>query len=282
MNEPAEENPGAISRARLEAVIRRAAELYAAEADADDGVSEAELLRIAAELGLPPHLVRQALYETPDSVPEPTIVDRFSAPATVSVARIVPGEAGTALERLEDYLVTREYFQIVRRQPGRAWFIPADDFVSGIFRAITRPSNRNAFSRARGVALAVHPLDEGRAHIRIDLNYHAARKGLLVSGGLIGGIPAGLMVGGLLAGIANALGGGLGPVEILSMIGTGMAASAAAGVTIAAAQFRKLRNRAAAEIEHLLDRVESGDHLDPPLPPWRRRLQQHLRRLPGF
>jgi len=285
MNKPVEgtsETSGAISRARLEAVIRRAAELYAAEADADDGVSEAELLRIAEELGLPSRLVRQALYETTEAPSEPTLVDRLSAPATLSVSRVVPNEAALTFARLEEYLVTREYFQITRRQPGRAWFIPADDFVSGIVRAISRPSNRNALAHARGVALSVHPLEEGRSHVRIDMNYAHTRKGYLVTGGVVGGLPAGLMVGGLLAGVADALAGGIGPAAIISTIGAGMAASASVGITIAAAQFRKFRNRAAAEAEHLLDRVETGERLDPPPPPWRRRLQQHLKRLPGF
>lgn len=282
MNKPADDTSGAISRARLEAVIRRAAELYAAEADAGDGVSETELIRIAAELGLPSRLVRQALYETPAATPEPSLIDRISAPPILSIARVVPSEPELTFERLEEYLVTREYFQITRRQPGRAWLIPADDFVSGIIRSFTRPANRNALTHARGIALSVHPLEEGRAHVRLDLNYRATRKGLLVSGGVIGGLPVGIMAGGLLAGISDAIIGGLGPTAVLATIGGGMAASATAGIAIAAAQFRRLRKRATNEAEHLLDRVESGDRLDPPPPPWRRRLQQHMRRLPGF
>jgi hypothetical protein len=269
---------GPISRPQLEAVIRRAAELYAAEADADDGVSETELIRIASELGLPSRLVRQALYETPGTLAEPSLADRICGPAQLSVARVVPNEPGLTFERLEEYLVTREYFQVTRRQPGRAWFLPADDLVSRIIRSVTKPSNRHLLTRARGVALTVHPLEEDRAHVRLDLNFASMRKDLLIMGGVIGGGPVGLTLGAIAAAaIDSIIAGPLGPAGIFGAIGAGMIASGSAGLAIAAASFRRQRKAAGHEVEGLLDRIETGERLDPPLPPWRRRLQKHLR-----
>lgn len=279
MNKPAEENPRAISRTRLEAVIRRAAELYAAEADADDGISESELFRIADELGLPAPFVRQALYEISGEPSRPSLIDRISAPPTLTVGRVVPGEAGAIFRELEEYLVTREYFQLKRRQGGRAWFTPADDFLSGIARSFTRPSSRNALAHARGVSLAVDPLEEGRSYTRVDLDYRPARRSLLLSGGILGAFPFGLLIGGGIAGAAEIMTGGIGAGTIIGTMGASMAASAAGGVAIAAGHFRKLLGRAAGETHGLLDRLEAGDRLDPPPPPWRRRLQKHLRGL---
>jgi hypothetical protein len=271
---------GRISRAQLEAIIRRAAELYAAETDADDGVSEAELIRIASELGLPPRLVRQALYETPAGATETSLLDRLFGPAQVSITRVVPNDADLAFGRLEEYLVTREYLQVTRRQPGRAWFIPAEDLVSRIIRSISRPSGRHLLTRARGVALAAHPLEEGRAHLRLDLNYRSLRKDLLIMGGVIGGGPVGIVAGGVMAAAIDAAAGPLGPLGVFAALGGGIIASASAGIALAAAHFRRQRKQAGYEVESLLDRVESGERLDPPLPPWRRRLQRHLLRLP--
>lgn len=279
-NYPADDRAGKISRARLEAVIRRAAELYAAESDADDSVSEAELIRIASELGLPSRFVRQALYETPGAPVEPSVVDRLCGPAQVSVARVVPNEPDLTFKRLEEYLVTREYLQVVRRQPGRAWFIPAEDLVSRIIRSITRPSSRHLLARTRGVALAVHPLEEGRSHVRLELNLASLRKEFLVVGGVVGGGPIGITVGAIGAAIVDSMAGPLGTAGIFAALGAGMIASASAGIGIAARAFRGQRKTAAGEAESLLDRIETGDRLDPPLPPWRQKLQSRLFRSP--
>jgi hypothetical protein len=278
--QPADDSAGRISRPQLEAVIRRAAELYAAETDAEDGISEAELIRIASELGLPPRLVRQALYETPASAAPPSLLDRLCGPGAISIARVVPNEASLTFARLEEYLVTREYLQVTRRQPGRAWFIPADDLVSRIVRSVSRPPRRHLLTRARGVALAVHPLEEARAHVRLDLNYSSLRKDFLVAGAVLGGGPVGLLAGGILGTAVDALAGPLGPVGIFAAVGGGVIASASAGMAIAAANFRRRRNQAGNEVEHLLDRIETGERLEPPLPPWRRRLKAQLFRLP--
>lgn len=277
--QPDQETTGPISRPQLEAVIRRAAELYAAETAAGDGISEAELIRIASELGLPARLVRQALYETPATVDEPSLIDRLCGPAEVSVARVVPNEPELTRKRLEEYLVTREYFQVTRRQPGQAWFIPADDVISRIIRSFSRPARRFHIPKARGIALSVHPLEEGRAHVKLDLNYRSVRKEALMTGGIVGGVPVGMAVGGLLAAAVDAIFPG--PISaggVFAAIGAGMVTSASAGIALAAAHFRRLRKQAGTEVEHLLDRIETGEKLDPPLPPWRRRLQAQLQR----
>ena len=52
-----------ISRRDLPAVVKRAAELAAVEGDAEEAISEEEVVRIAAELGLSERHVRQALFE---------------------------------------------------------------------------------------------------------------------------------------------------------------------------------------------------------------------------
>lgn len=277
-NQPGADTAGPISRPQIEAVIRRAAELYAAETASDDGISEAELIRIASELGLPARLVRQALYETPAAHAEPSLLDRLCGPGEISIARVVPNEAELTRKRLEEYLVTREYFQVTRRQLGQAWFIPADDLVSRIVRSISRPARRFHIPKARGIALAVNPLEEGRAHVRIDLNYGSVRKDSLIVGGVLGAIPVGLAVGGILAGTIDAVAGPIGAAGVFAALGSGMIASASAGIALAAAHFRRLRRLAGGEVEHLLDRIETGERLDPPLPPWRRRLQAQLQR----
>jgi len=271
-----ENSPGQISRRELEVVIRRAAELYAAESDPDDGISESELIRIASELGLPSHLVRQALYETTGYEAEPTLVDRLAGPTRLTLTRVIPSEPEPIAKRLEEYLTSQEYLQITRREGRRTWFAPADDVVSRIIRALARPSKHYAIARARRLALTVNPLDEKRTHVRIDLDLGAQRRDLLLVGGLLGAGPVGLLLGGVAAAMIDILAGPIGATGVIGMIGAGMITAAGAGTSVGAGIFRQQRRSAELEVAGILDRIESGEPLEPPIPPWRKRLQRRL------
>jgi hypothetical protein len=274
---PAPGGDRGITRRQLEAVIRRAAELYAAETDADERLSEGELLRIADELGLPEQHVRRALFELPEEPEDPSLVDRVFGPGILTATRTVPSEPGVTFQRLEDYLTTREYLQLRRRQPERALFGPADDTISNIARALSRPSSRFHLARARKVGLAVRPLDAAHSHVRLEVDLQHRRrdavKGAAAGATIVGlGLGAGAfaLVGvpvtdlmGTAAGVAAGVAGGA----------AGFAAGAAGVVTGVAARFRRRFTAARLEIEGLLDRLERGDRLEPPPSPWRRRLQ---------
>src|SRR5690554_4249574 len=110
----------AITRRDFETVIRRAAELSALDREDDhDQLSEEEVVRIGAELGLPAKYVRQALFELPEIQTEDDAgSDYFGAPV-LTATRVVPGSAPDVLRRIEDYLTTREYLQVVRRRADR-------------------------------------------------------------------------------------------------------------------------------------------------------------------
>ena len=56
-----------LPRAALERVLLRAAELHAASGDVPETMSEADLLSLAAEVGIAPLAVKQALAEARDS-----------------------------------------------------------------------------------------------------------------------------------------------------------------------------------------------------------------------
>ncbi|NIP83946.1 MAG: hypothetical protein GWM90_33845, partial [Gemmatimonadetes bacterium] len=54
-------------------------------------------------------------------------MDRWFGPPAVVGTRVVPGSPLAVVDRLEDYLVTREFLQVLRRQGEKAVFSPADD-----------------------------------------------------------------------------------------------------------------------------------------------------------
>lgn len=271
----------AITRRDLEVVIRRAAELYAAEADAEDRLTEAEVLRIAEELGLPGRHVRRALYDLPTGrAGEPGILDRWYGEPRVWSTRVVPGAPEDVLRRLEDYLVTRELLQVVRQQGGKAAFAPADDAISSVARAVRRPQRQWQIARARRVYVEARPMPERDSHVRIELDvgHHrtrALRRGL-VGGALVGlplaagaFFPAGQLVF-PLAGDAAAMAAGI------AAGASTFAASVAAGTTLARNRFRARVHDARQEMASLLDRLERGVRLDPPPAPWLRSLRSRI------
>lgn len=265
-----------IARSDLEQVIRRAAELSLSDTDAEDNLSEDEVLRIATELGLPAHHVRQALFELPDLTVRPRWYDRYFGPAVFSVNRVVPSRKEPALRRVEDYLVTREYLQIVRRKGDTIAFIPADDTISSVARALARPGSRHPISRASRVMLGVHTLPDDDSHVRFDVDLSDARREAVRRGIGYGAIVS-LGTGSLAAALAGSAGVDvLGQIPEIIAFGGAVAGTVAVSVSVAASRFRTRVFAAKMELTGLLDRLERGDRLDPPPAPWRRKLQLRL------
>lgn len=282
-DESTSRDPGAapgITRDDLQLVIRRAAELYTAEADADEQLSEAEVLRIADELGLPGRHVRQALYELPLDRGESGWVDRWFGPEAVVGTRVVRGKPSAVVDRLEDYLVTREFLQVLRRQGDRVAFSPAEDAISNVARAVRRPQRQWQIARARRVLVEARPIPDAESHVRMELDV-ANRRTRAVTGGIVGGALIGLP---LAAGaffpvghiVLDVAGDAAGYAAGL-MAGAGaFAASVGAGMAIARARFRTRVEDARLEVAALLDRLEGGRALDPPPAPWLRSLRSRI------
>jgi len=263
-----------IEKRELQAVIRRAAELSFSESEGDERLSEDELVRIAAELGLAPHLARQALYELPELESEPSMFEGPFGAAVITGSRLIPGDAERALARLEDYLTTREYLQITRRGGSRTLFTPADDTISYLARGLLRPRHRFQLARARRVAVTSRHVDAGTTHVQIATDMADQRRG-----SIRGSIAAGTIVGLGVGGLGSLVVAGVGLPEtatvaaLILALGSGIAGSVAAAVKLGGARFRTRMAAAKLELDGLLDRAERGERLDPPPAPWRRRLQ---------
>jgi hypothetical protein len=194
-------------------VIRRAAELSLSAADdAADELTEDEVVRIASELGLPSQHVRQALHERPTLQVAPGWQDRWFDPPVLALGRTVPGPADAVQGALEQYLTTYEYLQVVRRRGPDLALVPADDAISRIARVIARPGRRFGLAHAQRVVLAVQPLPEQGAHVRIEADFRDER-GRNVQSALLLGATIGLLAGsGLMAIAITATSGPLEPV----------------------------------------------------------------------
>ncbi|HEX6939858.1 MAG TPA: hypothetical protein VF158_10640 [Longimicrobiales bacterium] len=253
---------GAITRREFEVVIRRAAELYASEAGAEERISEAELMRIAAELGLPEAHVRRALFELPGRV-QPTWLDHVCGTALVAVDRVVPGEAGAVAERIDAYLTTREFLRLRGRRAGRAWYAPGQDAITREARAAARGGARSYTARARQTLVGIHAVEPDRTRVRVELDLAEQRGRVFADGVMSGGVL------GALAGAGLAIATGAAATELAGQaagilagalaFGGTTTAGLAAGFALAKRGVRRRLGRARAELEGLLDRLSRGD-----------------------
>ncbi|CAN5663979.1 hypothetical protein BH23GEM10_BH23GEM10_10620 [soil metagenome] len=266
----------AVSRPAFREVIRRAAELSLSDADADDDLTEDEVIRIATELGLPEHHVQRALFELPELSVQPRWSDRHYGSPVFSVTRVIPSDASMTLRRIEDYLITREYLQLVRRRGETLAFVPADDTISSLARAVFRSNSRHIVARASRVVVGSHAMPEKGTHVRFDVDLSDSRRELLRTGvtlGALGGLLTGSVAAGITAGIMP---GDVSMIPHVLAFAGGFGSITYAGFAAGAKRFQHRVHAAKYELVSLLDRLEHGERLDPPPAPWRRKLQLRL------
>jgi hypothetical protein len=269
--------PGkSVAQSDLEAVIRRAVELATVQVDAEDRVSEAELIRIGNEIGLPAEKVRQALYEQPQLEADPHWYTPYFDSPIVTSSRILPGKADATLVRVEEYISAREYMQLVRRKSGELRFIPAEDAISRLARGLSRPGKRYHLAHARRVVVNVQQISDTQTHIRLDSDF-SEQRAASVKSGMWGGALFGVLPGAIAASfIMDPLHGPVAAFAMIATVGAAMSGGAVIGVKVAANSFREHLAEARREIEGLLDRAEHSDRLEPPPAPWRRSLRAKL------
>ena len=264
-----------LTRQEFDAVIRRASELAARESEsAEAGLSEAEVYRIAQEVGLPEKHVRRALSDVRAGtlVPSPgSLVDRLFGPATLRAARVVPGNATELARTLDEFLVAGQLLQPVRRSPRALQYRPAIDWASQIARAASATSKRYYVASARSVEVRLEPVESGRTFVELEVD--PGTRGDQVLGAVLGGGGAAIG-GGIGVGFAVAT---VAPLALAIAGGVLFAGLAGGGITTAVSMSHRSKLvQVRAEMEGILDRLEMGESLEPPPPSWRRWVQRHF------
>ncbi|MDQ3388688.1 MAG: hypothetical protein M3483_04205 [Gemmatimonadota bacterium] len=251
-----------LSGAELEAVIRRAVELQSAAGGGDEGISEAEVIRIGGELGLEATLVRRALGEVRSQPPaEAGALARVMGPATARAGRIVrlpPAEVGM---RLEDYLVRCEYMVVQRRLPDRTRYARATGMAAAVGRATRGLGSGQPALDVAALDVGVSTVDAESAWVELSLEMATPR------GWLAG---AGVGSGGALATLAGAFAWATPAPDLLALLGIPILAG-----TLFAARgaYRALASSRQDRLESLLDRLEHGElKLPPQKGEWRKQL----------
>jgi hypothetical protein len=227
--------------------------------------------------------VKQALYEGVQEEPQPGFLDKQFGTPRIMAARAVPMDPESARRALEDYLITCEYMSVVRRQANSVTFEPAPDAVSKFARAFKRGS-KHQLAASTLLEMTVRPLEPGWSHVRLRVIFKDDRKSQVVGaavGGTFLGAPAAALTAVIIGGAAQAV--GIVPevgVAIGSLFGIGAFSGVMAGLLASARKrYRQWRERTVIQAEGVLDRLEGGDELRPPPPPWIRKLQMKFGQL---
>jgi len=196
--------PPKIDRAALERIIQRAAELQAGEMDAGDGLSEQDLLKLGADVGIPGRFLRQAMYEeTSRGGAERArgTFARWAGPKVVSASRVVPGDKHTIEQALEEWMTDSEALAVKRRLPDRTLWEPQKGFFAQMKRGLGVGGKSYHLAQALEISVSVTTLEDGYCHVALSADVsnsqHAALSGatalaatgVLVSGVLIALVP---------------------------------------------------------------------------------------------
>lgn len=255
-----------LSRGEFEAVIRRAAEIASSDSEPGEGdLSEAELFRIAGEVGLDERHVRRALSEVRSGVSGGGSLDRIFGPSRIRASRVVPGRPREIATRLDDFLVASQLLQPVRRTRNMLQYRPSVDWASQLARAASFTSRKYYVASAKSVEAHLDEVDEERT--RVDLVVDPGTRDDSVVGAVLGGGAAGVAAGagvGVLAvstvPLALAIGAGV-------VVGSGVAGLVTSQT---GASHKKKLLEVRAEVEGILDRLEFEESLEPPPASWRR------------
>ena len=256
-----------LTRREFDEVIRRASEMSSPEGEGD--LDESELFRIAGEVGLPEQHVRIALGELRSQVTLPAARSGYLGAKSVQAVRVVPGTPEELAKKLDDFLVSGSLLRQVRSSASLRSYRPATDFASELARGLG--GKKHYIATAKNVEVRI--LRESEQFTRLELDVEPGTHGDHVAGGVLGMIFGG---GGL--GVAVAVVGSVFvPVAVAAGAGAVLGGAAGWGIMVAVrSSWRNTRRIAQAEVEGLLDRIEGGESLVPPPPPWRRWIKRHM------
>ncbi len=255
-----------LTRREFDTVIRRAAELAASEPEAgESALSEAELFRIAREVGLSEQHVRRALAEVRAGLSGHGPLDRIFGPAVLQASRVVPGSPAELAQKLDDFLAGTQLLEPVRRGADILQYRPALDWASKLARAASFTSRKYFVASAKSVEVHLERVDDGHTLVELVID-PGTRNDSIVSaavGGGSAGVALGAVVGISLVAVA--------PLLLATGAGVVLGSGAAYAVTYGVGSHHKRKLREVqAEVEEILNRLELGESLEPPPASWRR------------
>jgi len=253
-----------LTRRDLEAVIRRAAELESLAGSTVPELSEADVLRIAQEVGLSEVNVRRALAEHRGSgdrlLAERGLISRLCGAGLVTASRTIRRSAEEVAAELEGHFQSNQSLQLVRRIQHTSLWEPDKSVVASVVRGLdVFGRGYKLAKRGRAVELRVVPLSHESCQVTLTSDLGNERAGWFWGMGAAVGLP---LTG---AAVILVLEGGLLPEPWLLATPGVLAAT----VALARAGYRRGVEKMRLVLDGLLDRLEHDEPLEPPRPSWR-------------
>jgi hypothetical protein len=233
----------------LEAVIRRAVELQAGSSSrADEGVSEAEVVRIGEELGLEPATVRRAMAEVRSRpVEENGALVTVAGPRAVRANRVLQRPASGVALLLDRYLREGELMVAQRRFPYRTRYVRDSSLAAGLTRFTRAFSRSHPALDLKELDVAVSAIDDDTCLLEVSVDLAGMRGGIIA--GVLGG-GSGLATGWAVVAWATAV------ADPLMLIGIPVIAGASYGTRVI---YSSIRRSVQEKLESFLDRVEHNE-----------------------
>jgi hypothetical protein len=248
--------PAPLERAALERVLARAAELQAAEADpGEPRLTEAQILEVGNEVGIPAKHLRQALAEERSRVEVPVEHGSIAAvfgSATVSATRTARGTPAALFERLDSAMQNEESLRVKRRFPDRIAWEPRGGLATEFRRIMNVGGHGYRLARAQEVSATVIAIDAERSIVRLDASLANVRKQRIAGGS--GVAAAGTVSGGIL--VALGVMTAVAALPVAAGLVAGYFVARSHGPQVAGAQLA---------LEQMLDRLERGELQRPSL-----------------
>ena len=175
-----------ITRAALERVLARAAELQTAAGDQpeSDAMSEAQLIELGKEVGLSPEHLRVALAEErARGEPEADagyLTTSFLGVRTLTARRTVPGGPDAVMASIDRWMQKEESMRVKRQTRDRIVWEPRRDLVTGILRALS--SKPFALSATHDVGATVAGVDGSQSVVALAADMTHTRNEILAHG----------------------------------------------------------------------------------------------------
>lgn len=172
-----------VTRAALERVLARAAELQGTSGDEGerDTLTEGQVEDLAKEVGLSSQHVRQALAEerariAPIAVAGSGLGYQLFGADRVGTQRVVRGKPERLLATIDRWMQKDEALRVMRQRADFISWEPARGVVGSLRRMMG--TGDFALSRANEVNATVVPVDQDSALVRLEANFAALRSAM--------------------------------------------------------------------------------------------------------
>jgi len=244
-----------IDRDALERIIRRAAELQAGDMDTGDGLTEQDLLKVGAEVGIDGRFLRQAMYEEGAGAraAEGGFLARWFGPGIVAAGRVVPGDKAQIEAALDRWMIDSEALTVKRRLPDRTVWEKQRGFFAEMKRGFGVGGRQYQLARAFDVTVSVTQLESGYCHVELAADVSPLRDGAIRAAVASSGTFV------VLGGFALTLAGAV----VIAPVSIGLGA-VLLGATVAAPPLAGRMQKTRSEqmqlaLEQVLDRLEYGE-----------------------